>query len=132
MEELHCMLVGFGASVLAGIGLYDRATSWLTRLAKRYPLQRASILANLALINEQNSNLEEALVALSEAVALEPDNAFYHFELGMLYERTGQINRALSELELAEGLGQDFDTGFIAKLRTKIANLRSSLGNKLN
>jgi predicted Zn-dependent protease len=44
----------------------------------------------------------EAQTALEDAVKLEPKNASFHYELGRLYQKTGDSEGAKRELELSK------------------------------
>ena len=56
-----------------------------------------------ALLIEQNRT-EEAVSCLQQAVAVAPEGARGHEQLGKAYDRLGQLNRAQSELEKASEL----------------------------
>lgn len=65
---------------------------------KRNPYQ-ALVLLRLANSYEVLGDFEKAAKCLEQALALEPQSAFLHEELGLFYRRTGDETRALAAFE---------------------------------
>lgn len=59
----------------------------------------SELWVHLGLVNRKLDRLEEARQAFERAAELNPRNANAHFMLGLLYEKTGQKDRAVAAWE---------------------------------
>ena len=92
--------------------------------------------AELGLNYYQDERYEEALEEFKKAVELEPDNPQYHIYLAGAYERCGEKEKAIEELEiyrqLAEagadvrGMGDEIDEVAIGDVTEKIEELEGA------
>jgi regulator of sirC expression with transglutaminase-like and TPR domain len=82
------------------------------------------VLSNLRASYERRERFEEALAALDCAEALDPDEAVYRRERGLLLLKSGRANEAVAELEAYVDRVADDDAQAIRKL---ISILRDGL-----
>jgi predicted TPR repeat methyltransferase len=77
-----------------------------------------------------NNHMTHSLTVLTRRpspdayVQSEPNNAFGHFELGVMQERSGQVSAALTSFERSLHLGSDFGQEFRMALQSKISELK--------
>lgn len=120
----------------AAMGHVDSGIAAARRAVELNPLNQPSYEA-LALALEVARRYDEAIAAFNEAVALSPDNALVHVELGNVYYELGNFERSRSECEIwrelilaqvclaatYEKLGRHRDA------QAKLAKLRASAGD---
>ena len=89
------------------------ATSWPAASTKRSAGYRAALAADpklaiawngLAMVLEKQGDLDGAIEAAKQLVALEPDEALGHTSLSMFYQRKGLIREAEDEKAIATKL----------------------------
>jgi chemotaxis protein methyltransferase CheR len=102
IKELHRKLVSLPdfapAHVLLGrayanVGNWSEARRWC-QSALRLNNLLAEAYYILALLHEQEGQIDLAIESLKKAVYLERDTPLYHFNLALLYKKAGQVNRA--------------------------------------
>ena len=88
------------APVLANSGRSAEAIGLYRQLGTLQPKSAAPLVAMATLLMKQDQ-LDSALIALKDATGREPGNAVAWNNLGVLYERRGQINDAIASYKAA-------------------------------
>jgi tetratricopeptide (TPR) repeat protein len=93
------------AQFLQNEGQLDQALDWLVKANGVRP--SAALWVETARIYRQRSQRGKQLEALHRAVALEPDSAEAHFELGLAYKQRKEYQLAIEEFEKSVALEPD-------------------------
>ena len=62
-------------------------------------------LANVYLLKQDNVNIKKAIKFYEQAADISPDDGQIHFNLGVAYEKNGQLDKALSSYREARDYG---------------------------
>jgi tetratricopeptide (TPR) repeat protein len=88
----------------------QRALSRLQNLEQQYP-NRPALQGQIGLVYADMNNTPDAVRAFSRAAALDPHSAVYPFNLGVLYDRLGNDQKAAQYYSTAlQNAGQQKDT----------------------
>jgi tetratricopeptide (TPR) repeat protein len=74
---------------------------------KRHPTDSKSLSALGYLYGELGENEEIAIMLCRESTTLDPNNGLFRYRLGKLYAQRGDYEKALDQLRVAAGLGED-------------------------
>jgi tetratricopeptide (TPR) repeat protein len=113
------------SEVLITEGKPQAAVACLENAVKQLPLDQAEpVQAALGIAYAENGELDKALATLRELVAVQPDSADAHFNLGLVYARHGPSTDeegALTEFREALRLDQGMEPARIALGRVLIS-----------
>lgn len=107
------------ATALELKGEKEKAIEKMKTLADAYPSD-VTILYTLGVMYIDNNQLTEAQATLNRVVNLRSNHANAHFYLGIIYEQQGEIDKAISELEIVQELNPDNET-----VKQKLDDLKS-------
>ena len=85
--------------------------------------RRAHHLRAVAFMNLER--YEDAIAAVSSAIEMQPDNAFYYIERARLYDFTGQTDAAIADYEAF--LSRDDEGSLADEARQRLAGLRGEV-----
>ncbi len=113
------------SAVLITEGKPQAAVACLENAVKQLPPDQAEpVQAALGIAYAENGELDKALATLKELVAAQPDSADAHFNLGLVYARTGQPRDeegAVTEFREALRLDPGMDSARIALGRALVS-----------
>lgn len=94
---------GLLAWIALNTGRFEEAASEYRALLAAIPeaetAERAAVYNKLAMVAYRRKHYQESAETLQRALALDPQNAAYHFNLAMLYRQVGQERDCQSQLE---------------------------------
>jgi len=71
-------------------------------------VERADIHTKIAVINSEKGDVNALIKSAAEAIKYQPNQYMSHYLLGKSYISAGRLNDAVTELEIAIGLKNDF------------------------
>ena len=105
------------------LGLPQAAASVLRRSIQTSRHFKVELGAQLASMYERMGRIDEAIERLNQIAQTDP-NAVFFLELGLMYEKNGQPQLAVTNLERSMRLEPNIDPEFRSWMETKIDQLK--------
>jgi tetratricopeptide (TPR) repeat protein len=102
------------------IGFYESDTNYYDRAARHFKAaldldpQYDRAVFMMGIMEVVHLRLREGETLLQKAIALNPQNPYYHLHYGVLLVRMGQYDDAIAQMLLAEKLGPTFAQSYLS------------------